>query len=160
MAHLKVTGLAVAALAGMALTTPSAVADEPICSVSGGGVIDKGDGFGGFASNRGGDPRGSWIHRTAGGDQLVATITTSMACRIDGGGPSDPPPGSESNRAFLSGTGTWNGASGFTFEARLADRGESGIDEYTALVLAPSGEVVHCTNGIVTQGNLQIVDGS
>lgn len=57
----------------------------------------------------------------------------------------------------MRGKATWNGASGFTFEATAVDRGEpgKGRDTFAITVFNAAGEVVYRTNGALAGGNIQ-----
>jgi hypothetical protein len=126
------------------------------CLVNGGGELPAGDSFGGIARGdaRGGVAEGRWIHVSPEGDVLRGTVH-SLACRSDGGAMAGPPQ-EEVNRAFVSGTGSWNGDEGFEFQVSLADRGEPGDDEYIIVILDPDGEVQHLAVDILAGGNIQI----
>jgi hypothetical protein len=55
------------------------------------------------------------------------------------------------------GAGRWNGASGYTFEARAVDAGEPGRgrDQFMITVRDPSGNVVSTVTGMLSGGNIQ-----
>ena len=57
----------------------------------------------------------------------------------------------------FSGTGLWNGKSGFTFEAQAADRGEPGRgrDTFTLVVKDNRGVVVMTVSATIDDGNIQ-----
>jgi hypothetical protein len=57
----------------------------------------------------------------------------------------------------FTGTGTWNGAAGYTFDARASDEGEPGRgrDTFALTVRDRNGMVVATVNGTLTQGNIQ-----
>lgn len=126
-----------------ALGTPAA------CFVTGGGVITTGDNFGGVAR----ESSGRWTHRTAAGDRFRGTVERTD-CLANGGGPAGPPQ-ELINRAFVFGSGTWNGEEA-TFTLTLADRGEPNVrDEYGIVVFVDS-VLVYVGFGLVERGNLQI----
>ena len=57
----------------------------------------------------------------------------------------------------VTGTGTWNGASGYTFSASASDRGEPGknLDTFAITVKNSVGAVVAAFNGTLSGGNIQ-----
>ena len=57
----------------------------------------------------------------------------------------------------FSGSGTWNGQSGYTYLATASDLGEPGRgrDTLTVVVRAPNGSVVATLGGTLTSGNIQ-----
>lgn len=63
-------------------------------------------------------------------DTLVGSVVT-MSCFIDG-----------SSLAVLSGTGTWNGVAGYTFDLAVTD---DAPDEYEIIIRDPSMSIVYAT---------------
>ena len=63
---------------------------------------------------------------------------------------------------MFSGAGSWNGKSGYTFEARAGDRGEPGRGRDTfALVIKDSrGAVVLNVSGTLDDGNIEAISSS
>jgi hypothetical protein len=57
----------------------------------------------------------------------------------------------------FSGEGRWNGASGYTFEARAADEGEPGRgrDTFAITIRHANGSVVAALAAVLTEGNIQ-----
>lgn len=57
----------------------------------------------------------------------------------------------------LSGTGRWNGVTGYTFEARAADEGEPGRGRDTFAITIRDGNkvVVASVSGVLSEGNIQ-----
>lgn len=127
-----------------ALGTPAA------CFVNGGGVITNGDRFGGVAHA----DRGHWTHRTAAGDRMQGTVDR-LDCLANGGGSAGPPQ-ELINRAFVFGSGKWNGEEGATFTLTLADRGEPNVRDEYGIVVFHDGALVYVGFGLVDDGNLQI----
>ncbi|MEO8678624.1 MAG: Ig-like domain repeat protein [Vicinamibacterales bacterium] len=66
-------------------------------------------------------------------------------------------PKATADSAIFTGTGTWNGAAGYTFEARATDAGEPGRgrDTFALTVRDRNRMVVATVNGTLTQGNIQ-----
>jgi hypothetical protein len=59
--------------------------------------------------------------------------------------------------AMFSGTGVFNGATGYRFVIDAADRGEPGRDRdtFSITVYAPSGQVVLSSSGLLRDGNIR-----
>jgi hypothetical protein len=59
----------------------------------------------------------------------------------------------------FSGTGWYNGAPGYRFEAVVTDRGEpgAGYDTFSLRVFAPNGAEVLSTTGVLADGNVQSI---
>ena len=59
--------------------------------------------------------------------------------------------------ASFSGTGRWNGKTGYTFSGEVVDAGEPGAgrDRFTMTVLSPEGAVVATVTGTISAGNIQ-----
>lgn len=57
----------------------------------------------------------------------------------------------------LGGTGSWNGAPGYRFEARATDAGEPGRgrDTFAVTIIAPDGTIVAAVTGTLAGGNIQ-----
>ncbi|MDP2391318.1 MAG: hypothetical protein Q8N52_13395, partial [Acidobacteriota bacterium] len=68
-----------------------------------------------------------------------------------------PKAGVTVDSVVVTGAGTWNGASGYTFEARAEDRGEpgKGRDTFAITIRSPQGAVVATVDGVITAGNIQ-----
>ncbi len=66
-------------------------------------------------------------------------------------------PRPDADSVVFSGTGTWNGASGFTFEARAEDEGEPGRgrDVFELTIRDSTGTIVVSIGGVLTEGNIQ-----
>jgi uncharacterized protein len=64
------------------------------------------------------------------------------------------------NTVRFAGTGWWNGRPGFTFVAESADNGEPGVglDTFGVVVRNPQGEVVFQATGVLSAGNVAVVD--
>ena len=60
----------------------------------------------------------------------------------------------------FSGSGTWNGRPGYTFDASATDRGEPGRgrDTFSLVVKDPRGNVVGRVTGVLDGGNIQAID--
>ena len=67
----------------------------------------------------------------------------------------DPPSGIDT--VSFSGTGSWNGASGYRFQITASDRGEPGRDRdaFSLTVFAPDGSVVESVSGVLRDGNVR-----
>lgn len=125
------------------------------CWITGGGQLVR-DAFGGNAKPfRDGSVDGQWNHVTAGGDHFHGQPDT-IACS-DAGPPGADHPVVEFNQADFSGSGTWNGASGYTFEVTVIDHGEPGRDDFYSLTVFDSGGgVVYTIDGTISRGNIQV----
>ncbi len=114
-----VVALAVIACAGCARLDDGASGDPQAlivtghCSVSALGVMPSGEAITGNIRDTGTAPTGSW-QSSATGSSLVGTPNW-LQCRVNG-----------STVADFTGTGTWNGAPGYTFRVHVQDRGTPG----------------------------------
>jgi hypothetical protein len=65
--------------------------------------------------------------------------------------------GSLIDSVIYTGTGRWNGHSGYRFEAYVIDRGDPGpgMDEIRFKVFDPSGAIAAQFSGLVAQGNIR-----
>lgn len=117
----------------------------------GGGTVTNGDRFSIEARH---DSGGVLIHTTPDGDQLRGQVER-LDCLSEGGGDAGVPQESI-NRAFVFGSGTWNGQPTAEWGLTLADRGEPNTrDEYGLTVFA-DGVLVRLANPLVEKGNVQI----
>jgi uncharacterized repeat protein (TIGR01451 family) len=66
-------------------------------------------------------------------------------------------PRPEADSAVFAGVGEWNGASGYSFEARASDEGEPGRgrDHFTITIRDNHGIVVASVDGVLSNGNIQ-----
>ena len=66
-------------------------------------------------------------------------------------------PASGVDAVLFTGRGTWDGDSGYRFEARATDAGEPGRnrDSFTITIRDAAGAVVATIDGVITQGNIQ-----
>jgi hypothetical protein len=66
-------------------------------------------------------------------------------------------PASGVDTVMVSGTGTFNGSTGYHFVLNAADRGEPGrdYDTFSIAVYAPNGQVVLSVSGVLSYGNIQ-----
>jgi hypothetical protein len=57
----------------------------------------------------------------------------------------------------FSGTGSWKGQPGYTFEARSSDAGEPGRgrDSFAVTIKDPQGTTVASASGLLARGNIQ-----
>jgi hypothetical protein len=83
-------------------------------------------------------------------------ITSVVFFNVPGVSPGPNPP-SGVDTVTCSGSGRWNGRSGYTFEATAVDGGEPGRgrDTFAITVRNASGQVVASVNAPITQGNIQ-----
>lgn len=90
-------------------------------------------------------------------DRFRATLLTRVYLfdTPDSAPGTTPPSGID--QAVVSGLGTWNGESGFTFEAVVVDAGEpgAGLDTMTLTIRRPDGSVVLRVSGRLTAGNIE-----
>ena len=65
----------------------------------------------------------------------------------------------QGNAATFSGTGTWNGSPGYTFEARATDAGEParGVDTFAITIRNAGGEIAALVDGKLGGGNVQLL---
>ncbi len=89
------------------------------CIVSGAGALAGGDVLSGDVHDEGGVPVGSWDH-AQGADELLGTPTT-LVCRING-----------SRIADVTGSGSWNGAPGYSYTLHVQDRGDPSMPSRVA----------------------------
>jgi hypothetical protein len=105
-----------AALAGCVGEDPdsdtSALIVTGHCRVGGSGAVASGATFTGDVHDVGGTPAGSWNHTDSSG-VLVGT-PTSLVCRING-----------ATLADVTGSGSWNGTAGYTYNLHVQDRGNA-----------------------------------
>lgn len=89
-------------------------------------------------------------------DRFRATLLTRVYLfdTPDSAPGTTPPSGID--QAVVSGLGTWNGESGFTFEAVVVDAGEpgTGLDTIALTIRRPDGSVVSRVSGRLTAGNV------
>jgi len=95
-------------------------------------------------------------------DRFEATAIQSIRFHDDPGFNSGrtwrgPQAGTVVDSVTVSGVGTWNGAAGYTFEARAEDKGEPGRgrDVFAMTVRSPQGVVVAVVDGVIAAGNIQ-----
>jgi hypothetical protein len=134
------------------------------CWVAGSGAIQPGPGetdlFTGEARQTSGTrASGTWIHRASSGEALVGLVNV-LDCRANGGYGPGGPPGSTANLSDFSGTGRWNGRSGYTFRVHAEDRGgagaDVGYDYYSIDIFDRAGVNVYFAAGTLTAGNYEI----
>lgn len=92
---------------------PNALIVTGHCAVTATGVMPGGEGVTGSVRDEGTAPGGTWQSATT-GDALVGTPDW-LQCRVNG-----------STVADFTGTGSWNGAPGYTFRVHVQDRGTPG----------------------------------
>jgi hypothetical protein len=109
-------------------------------SLSGGGFIEAGREKWHFTLNAGQGQPALQIWANGPSKRFVATSIDAVLA--------DP--------VRLSGSGTWNGQAGYTFEASAADRGEPGRkDLFSFVIKNPQGGVIARASGTLSGGNIQ-----
>jgi hypothetical protein len=90
-------------------------------------------------------------------DTFVAMAVTGVAFYNVPGVIPGTGPASGVDTATFTGTGWWNGRSGYTFEARATDAGEPGRgrDVFAITIRSATGAVVASVNATLTSGNIQ-----
>ena len=90
-------------------------------------------------------------------DRFVSTSIDRMLFFDDPGFRSGGGPKPLADWGVAFGSGTWNGAPGYTFELKATDRGEPGRgrDSFEIVVRDPSGAVMVSASGVLTTGNIQ-----
>lgn len=83
------------------------------CEVGGAGTMAAGDDLSGSIRDQSGTPVGSWTNTST--DGTFVGTPDWLECRVNG-----------STVADFTGSGTWNGASGYTFRVHVQDRGTPG----------------------------------
>lgn len=91
------------------------------------------------------------------GGRFVAGAITAATVSDDPAVVPGRRPGPMADTAVLEGTGSWNGAPGYLFEARATDAGEPGRgrDTFAITITAPDGTVVAPVCGRLGGGNMQ-----
>ena len=85
----------------------------------------------------------------------LQTVTNSF-CDSEGDADPGAPHGATFNTLWLTGVGSYNGASGYTIVACFTDAGEPGTDDDFSFVLHdPGGNEVFLAGGTLVEGNLQ-----
>jgi hypothetical protein len=89
--------------------------------------------------------------------RFVASAITEAFFSDDPAVTPGPQPPSGMDTVEFSGVGKWNGAPGYTFEARSVDAGESGRsqDAFAITVKDPLGATVLTVSGTLSRGNIQ-----
>lgn len=89
-------------------------------------------------------------------DRFRATLVSSVYFFDTAGSVPGAQPSSGIDQAVVSGLGTWNGESGFRFEATLVDAGEpgKGSDTIALTIRRADGAVVANVSGRLTDGNI------
>jgi probable HAF family extracellular repeat protein len=102
-----------------------------------------------------------WQPREDGGrprrhDRFVATAIDTATFSDDPALTPGRRPAPAVDTVLFTGTGTWNGAAGYAFEARATDAGEPGRgrDGFAIVITGPDGEVAR-VEGLLTGGNVQ-----
>jgi hypothetical protein len=160
MKRLLVLGLLAAIVASIA---PAAATSFAVgCFITGGGRVPTaypGSGLdtlsGEASSRRDHSAEGTWTHITADGHEFRGAVDI-LSCRAGGGG--DPGhPKVDFTLGNMTGTGTWDGTSGHTFEVEIVDRGEQGYgDRYGIRIDDPDGNLLYRTVGYLTSGDIQV----
>lgn len=81
------------------------------CSLSGAGTLPSGDSLGGDVYDDAGSAAGGWTHDATGG--ALVGVPSSIECRMNG-----------ERLANVSGTGSFDGAPGYTWSLHVQDRGD------------------------------------
>ena len=89
---------------------------------------------------------------------LAGTVTNVRFSDAPGYDPGNHPQSGVDTVVF-SGTGSWNGVAGYTFEVTASDRGEPGPghDRFAVVVRAPGGDTVLSKSGALSNGNIKSV---
>jgi hypothetical protein len=90
-------------------------------------------------------------------DRFDATAITSVTFfNVPGVSPGRRPPSGIDTVSFT-GAGTWNGRTGYTFDAIAVDAGEPGRgrDSFAITIRSATGHIVSSVNATITQGNVQ-----
>jgi hypothetical protein len=148
------------------------VLPPPVVAVSGSmqgtGHVASDRGMVGFTFHvdelrQGRDP--SWLKASVGdrgrADEFVSAEVTRVVFSFDPTFTAGPRPASGINRVVFSGSGSWNGRAGYTFEVEAEERGEParGRDVLRMVVRAADGGVVLDVAGTLEDGNIQSLPG-
>jgi hypothetical protein len=142
------------------------------CWITGGGFVTDDDGKDTFGGNampmKDGTVRGEWENIEHGTGDNTHGQAHYIFCRVvpgpGPGHPNGPKHDFVDNQAYFGGPATYNGASGYWFDAVVEDHGEPGrLDTYQitvrqgASLTSGGGTVVFQESGVMTQGgNIQL----
>jgi probable HAF family extracellular repeat protein len=88
---------------------------------------------------------------------FVSTSIAAASFSDDSAITPGPRPSSGMDTVEFSGTGSWKGQPGYTFEARSSDAGEPGRgrDSFAVTIKDPQGTTVASASGLLARGNIQ-----
>ena len=89
------------------------------------------------------------------GDHFHMNKITSAVCTLQGNPPN--PPKAPVNRIDATGTGSYDGVSGYTVLFTLWDQGEPGTNDQAGFVVCKSTSATSCTGAVVLSVPLQLV---
>lgn len=98
------------------------------------------------------------VHDATGSpDRLLSANVTDVRFSNTGGYNPGPQPATGVDTVTFTGTGSWNGQTGYRFEVTASDRGEPGIgiDTFSVTLYAPNGNVAESAGGTLLTGNIQ-----
>jgi len=91
-------------------------------------------------------------------DRFEAVATRAVFFNVGDVSPG-PKPASGIDTVLFSGVGRWNGAGGYTFEARATDAGEPGrgVDRFAITIRDAAGRIVASIDDALDDGNIESV---